>query len=220
MKMLAVFKKGERLRHIGHLDLMRAIHRALRRSDLPIEYSKGFNPHILLNIAAPLSLYTYGSREVMEVPLEKDITKEAFMSALSGALPQDIVLLSAKPIADNHPASMSLLHAASYDVFLKDFTLSQEDLDRFLAQENITVLKKSKSKLKECDIRPMIYELKMKNPNTLHMVLALGEKATCKPDLLLTSLSDFLQVQKPRTLIERTALLGLWQNELVPLENL
>ena len=32
MRMLAVFRKGERLRHIGHLDIMRAMQRALRRS--------------------------------------------------------------------------------------------------------------------------------------------------------------------------------------------
>ena len=43
MRMLAVFCKGERLRHIGHLDLMRAMQRALRRSELPVSYSKGLN---------------------------------------------------------------------------------------------------------------------------------------------------------------------------------
>ena len=54
MKMIVVFEKKERLRLIGHLDLMRAMQRALRRSDLPLRYSQGFNPHILLNFAAPL----------------------------------------------------------------------------------------------------------------------------------------------------------------------
>ena len=49
MRMMAVFEKGERLRHIGHLDIMRSTQRALRRSGLPVSYSKGFNPHILIS---------------------------------------------------------------------------------------------------------------------------------------------------------------------------
>lgn len=44
--MMVVFEKGETLRYIGHLDLMRAMQRALRRSGLPIRYSNGFNPQI------------------------------------------------------------------------------------------------------------------------------------------------------------------------------
>ena len=62
--MLAVFCKGERLRHIGHLDLMRAMQRALRRSELPVSYSKGFNPHILLTFASALSTGAWGKREI------------------------------------------------------------------------------------------------------------------------------------------------------------
>ena len=53
--MIAVFEKSERLRHIGHLDIQRAVMRALRRSGLPVSYSKGFNPHILLTFASALS---------------------------------------------------------------------------------------------------------------------------------------------------------------------
>ena len=53
--MMAVFEKSPRLRHIGHLDIQRAVQRALRRSGLPVSYSKGFNPHILLTFASALS---------------------------------------------------------------------------------------------------------------------------------------------------------------------
>ena len=42
--MMAAFEKGAELRYIGHLDLMRTMQRALRRSHLPIKYSNGFNP--------------------------------------------------------------------------------------------------------------------------------------------------------------------------------
>lgn len=60
--MMAVFEKGERLRHIGHLDIQRAVQRALRRSMLPVAYSNGFNPHILLTFASALSTGYAGRR--------------------------------------------------------------------------------------------------------------------------------------------------------------
>ena len=54
MRMLAVFEKGERIRHIGHLDIQRSVQRGLRRSGLPVAYSNGFNPHILITFASAL----------------------------------------------------------------------------------------------------------------------------------------------------------------------
>ena len=81
--MMAAFEKGEKLRFIGHLDLMRTMQRALRRSHLPIKYSNGFNPHIRLSFAAPLSVGVAGKREMMEVPVEDGTAPEEFISKLN-----------------------------------------------------------------------------------------------------------------------------------------
>lgn len=103
MRMMVVFEKGETLRYIGHLDLMRAMQRALRRSELPVSYSKGFNPHILLTFASALSTGAWGKREIMDVTLERDISPETFMEAMNAALPEDLRVLSA-----NRPPAMPL----------------------------------------------------------------------------------------------------------------
>lgn len=87
MKMIVVFSLKDRLKYIGHLDLMRAMQRALRRGGLPVRYSQGFNPHILLSFAAPLSVGMEGLREVMEVPYEGNITPNEFIHKLNAALP-------------------------------------------------------------------------------------------------------------------------------------
>ena len=88
--MMAVFEKSERLRHIGHLDIQRAMQRALRRSGLPVSYSKGFNPHILLTFASALSTGAIGEKEIMDVSLNEDVTAEAFLAAMNEALPPDM----------------------------------------------------------------------------------------------------------------------------------
>ena len=65
----------------------------------------------------------------------------------------------------------------------------------------------------------MIYDLPLAG-DTLHMALALSEKATCKPDLLLQTLFDFAGLERPAARITRTQLLGEADGVLTPLENL
>ena len=220
MKMIVVFEKAPRLRHIGHLDLMRAMQRALRRSGLPLRYSQGFNPHILLTFAAPLSVGMPGKREVMEVPIEGEMTGEAFLAKLSAALPPDLPVLSVQPVDDRHPAPMALLTAAVYQAELETVPENfGEMVEKYLAQKEIPAVRKTKTGMKPCDLRPMIYGLTL-NGNTLTMVLALCESATCKPDLLLSSLFEFAGAERPRALITRTQLLGEKNGSLVPLESL
>ena len=220
MKMIAVFEKKPRLRHIGHLDLMRAMQRALRRSGLPLRYSQGFNPHILLTFAAPLSVGMPGEREIMEVPLEGEITPEEFIQMLSPALPPDLPLLSARPVDDHHAAPMALLSAAVYEAKLSRVPSGLDAaLDRFLAQKEIPVMRKTKSGLKPADIRPMIHDLRL-DGDSLLMTLSLSEKAACKPDLLLQTLFEFAGVERPPLLITRKQLLGGENGAFLPLENM
>ena len=219
MKMIVVFEKKERLRLIGHLDLMRAMQRALRRSDLPLRYSQGFNPHILLNFAAPLSLGMPGKREIMEVPLEKPVNEKEFVAKLSSALPSDLPLVSVRAVKDEHPAPMASLTAAMYTAKMETVPEGLADaIARFLSQDQIPAIRKTKSGMKECDLRPMIYDLALTG-DTLRMTLALCEKATCKPDLLLNTLFDSAGMERPRMLITRTQMLGS-EDCFMPLEML
>ena len=220
--MMAVFEKGARLRHIGHLDIQRAMQRALRRSGLPVSYSKGFNPHILLTFASALATGAMGEKEILDVSLDAPVEADAFMTAMNAALPPDMQLSFAKPMEDKHPALMAMVCAADYELTLPDDaaarTLAQA-LPGFLAQESIMAMRKSKSGMKECDIRPLIHHLRMEG-HILIARLTLTEASTCKPDMLLTALSAFAGIEAPRMLVNRKGLLGESDGQLVPLETL
>lgn len=217
MKMLVVFEKVPRLRHIGHLDLMRAMQRALRRSGLPVKFSQGFNPHLLLTFAAPLSVGMSGKREIMEVPLGADVTEEEFLEKLNAALPPELPCLSARIVDDKHPASMASLAAAEYEIVIDPEGAALCDVvESFMAQESIMALRKTKSGEKMVDIRPMIFNLEVSGERTLRCTLALSEKATCKPELLLDALSSHAGLEtRPRVLTSRLQMYGAG---LVPLE--
>lgn len=71
VRYLIKFTKEADIKFVAHLDLMRTIQRIIRRSGLPIEYSKGFNPHMTLSIAQPLSVGVYSEGEYMDIVLSK-----------------------------------------------------------------------------------------------------------------------------------------------------
>ena len=219
--MMAVFEKGERLRHIGHLDIMRSTQRALRRSGLPVSYSKGFNPHILITFASALSTGAVGRHELMDVTLDKPVTAEEFLAAMNAAMPPDMQLSSAKALDDRHPALM--VCAASYDLHVLDAAAAKKCADAipaFLQQGSIMAMRKTKSGVKECDIRPLIHSLKAEGDH-LYATLTLTESTACKPDMLLTALCGFAGCETPRMLVIREHLLGENERgELVPLESL
>ena len=218
MKMLVTFEKAFRLRMIGHLDLMRAMQRALRRSDLPIRYSQGFNPHILLAFAAPLSLGHTGLREVMEVPVEGNVEPAFFKSRLQEALPPEIAIVTARAVDDAHKSPMALLYAARYRADLETLPPSlADDLNPFLAQEHIEAVKKNKSGEKNVDLKPMIHELAL-NGNALYCTLDLREESSCKPELLLKTFADHAGCPLPHVLYTRMMLFAKQDEALIPLE--
>ena len=222
--MMAVFEKSPRLRHIGHLDIQRAFQRALRRSGLPVSYSKGFNPHILLTFASALSTGYAGTHEIMEVQLEREVSPEEFVAAMNGAMPPDMQLSSAKVLPDQHVALMAAVAAADYTITLTDDAAAQTVADRleaFLAQESIMAVRKTKSGMKETDIRPLIHTLTVEG-SAIHAVMTLTERLACKPGMLIDALTAFFGMETaPRAMVVRNRLLGLDDNgALVPLETL
>jgi len=49
------FCRGEEVKFISHLDLMRLWQRAIKRAGISVAYSEGFSPHPRISLAAPLA---------------------------------------------------------------------------------------------------------------------------------------------------------------------
>ncbi len=226
MRMIASFEKTDRVRHIGHLDLMRAVQRALRRSGLPIRYSQGFNPHVVLAFASPLPVGVSGLEELMEVAMEADCPADEFAIRLAPAMPASLPLLSARAVDDRHPKLMAALRTAGYEVTLPhtdDARALTENIAPLLARPDIWAVRKTKSGEKPCDIRPMLHELSAlpgEGDVRLAMRVSLTEKDTLKPDLLLRALADQAGVSVPEARVRRVRLFGEKDGQPIPLMEL
>ncbi|WP_054632612.1 TIGR03936 family radical SAM-associated protein [Thermoclostridium stercorarium] len=56
MKIRFRFDRGEELKYIGHLDVMRLFERAFKRAEIPVTHSQGFNPRPHIVFAQPMAL--------------------------------------------------------------------------------------------------------------------------------------------------------------------
>ncbi len=66
------FAKYGVVKFIGHLDVMRYFQKVIRRSELPVKYSAGFNPHQIMSFAQPLGVGITSDGEYMEVEFEDE----------------------------------------------------------------------------------------------------------------------------------------------------
>ena len=224
MRMLAVFEKGERIRHIGHLDIQRSVQRGLRRSGLPVAYSNGFNPHILITFASALSTGACGLREIMDVTMAEEVTAEEFLERMNKAMPPEMRLSEARALDQKHPALMASLRAAKYDLLIRDPEQAEKlaaAIPGMMEKETVMAMRKTKTALKECDIKPLIHELKSEGQHIL-ATLTLTEREACKPGMLTEALTREAGIEgEVRMLVTRTALLGADEaGNLVPLETL
>ncbi len=110
------FCRGEEVKFISHLDLMRLWMRALIRAGVPLAYSEGFNPHPRLSLAAPLAVGVTSEAELMDIFLSKWASPHFFTATVSRQLPPGIEILQTYPIGPNQPALPAQVRYAEYRI--------------------------------------------------------------------------------------------------------
>jgi radical SAM-linked protein len=113
------FGRGEEIKYISHLDLMRLWQRALARADIPLAYSEGFNPHPRMSLAAPLALGVTSEAELMDIFLARWSSPHAFSAAITAQMPKGIEIRQVFNIAPTMPSLQSQVSSAEYNVGLE-----------------------------------------------------------------------------------------------------
>ncbi len=110
------FSRGEEIKYISHLDLMRLWERALRRSGVPIAYSQGFSPRPKISLAAPLAVGVTSEGELMALFMARRVSPQFFIKAVSQQLPPGIEVLEVQEIGLRVPSLQSQVRYAEYRV--------------------------------------------------------------------------------------------------------
>lgn len=165
MKARIKFSKTGSMRFIGHLDVMRYFQKAFRRAGIPVSYSQGYSPHQILSFTSPLGIGLTSDAEYLDMELTECPEPERMVEKMNAQMNDEIRVKEFMLLPEDAKPSMAMLAACDYLIAGKpgyeshfwDSDWTAECLDRFLAQDQILIRKKTKRSEKEVDIRPNIY---------------------------------------------------------------
>ena len=177
------YEKKEDARWLSHLDVLRAFERALRRSELPVAYTEGFNPRPKLWFAAPIGVGVTGQAELAAFDLDVPIDSEEVAERIAAALPEGFAARGAWPIdVKRAPFPPDTVNRMALDLGVPE-GVSEADfrggMSRLMAEPAIEIAREKEGRRKTIDIRPRIA--------ALELVRFADEAATVAVDLIQTN---------------------------------
>lgn len=197
MKARIKFRKYGALRFIGHLDVMRFFQKVMRRADIPIAFTGGYSPHMIMSFASPLGIGLSSDGEYFDIELREAVSSPEAVRRMNEACVEGIEVVSLRQIAEEKKMTgMTILSGADYLVSLKKGCLPEDwkkKFVEFMSQPEIRVVKQTKRSEKEVDIRPMIYQWEIRGDD-LFLQLAAGSAQNLKPDLVMETFCQYLDL--------------------------
>ena len=185
MKVRIKFSKEGPMKFVGHLDTMRYFQKALRRAELPVAFSGGYSPHMIMSFAAPLGVGLTSNGEYMDLEVHSLTSCEDVKTRLNAASVPGIEITSVKILPDKAGNAMASVAAAGYTVTFREGRGPHFDLapavERFLAKEEILIAKETKKGSREINLKEGIYEMKAVDSNSLYLLVDASSAGNIKP---------------------------------------
>jgi len=204
------FGRGEELKFISHLDIMRLWQRALHRAGIPLAYSEGFSPHPRISLAAPLPIGVTSKAELMDIFCTKWVSPHFFTAAVSQQLPHGIEILQVYSIALTMPSLQSQVGYIEYRVEVeteKEQEYVESAIDNLLSVKYLPWQHQRDTGLRRYDLRALINELWLidwhRGYCTLGMRLYCDNRGSGRPEQVTAALGFSHRPQS----IDRTKLI-------------
>jgi radical SAM-linked protein len=189
-----LFSRGQEIKFISHLDLIRVWHRALRRAGIVLAYSEGFNPHPKLSLAAPLPLGITSEAELMDIYIAQLLSAHTLTARLKPELPTGLDIIQAFVIPLPLPSLQAQIHFAEYIVRVP--ATSQEALSEaitaLLALDSLPWQHQRDTGTKCYDLRPLIDDIKLlvldRGLASVFMRLHHGSEGAGRPEQVVKAL--------------------------------
>ena len=187
-KLRLALHKGEELRFLSHLDFAQAVERMIRRAEIKMAYSEGFNPHMKISFSSALALGVTAEAEYIDMDILEEDTLESIMERLNRVAPHGLEVLGGKVMPEKVKKMMAICNYAIYevtgpvtdvdvdwDVLLKSFNDATE-----ISYEKVTPKKTRIIDVKEFVKEPIVATVK-DGMVTLTMGIGIYPQGTIKP---------------------------------------
>ncbi len=198
MKIRIKYAKTGVLRYIGHLDVMRYFQKAIRRAGLDVAYSQGFSPHQLITFAAPLGLGVTSEGEYFDAVMNSVTTSADMVHRLNQTMADGMEVRSIVALPEGAKTAMAVVAGSDYLISFREGYMEPHmflsKVEDFMAQDVIEVLKVSKTKETQMDIKSLIYDMHVCG-DKIYMLLSTGSVDNIKPELVMEAMCKLLKVE-------------------------
>ena len=192
----------------------------MRRANIPIAYSAGFNPHMIMSFASPLGIGLTSQGEYLDIELKQAIDSALALQKLNQHTVNEIELLEFRQIAsEKKHGAMTILAACDYRFKLNEPLIGLADkIVEFLEKPAILVTKQTKRSEAEIDLRPLIYQFIALDEQSIFMKLAAGSVQNVKPQLVWETFCQVYNIEMNELLqYERLEMYAKQDDNLVAL---
>lgn len=197
------FGRKGMMRFLSHLEQIEVFRRTIRRANLPVPFTSGFNPQLKMSFGPAISVGYESESEYIELDLTQKVDLIEIETKIKSVLPGDFKLLSIKKIPLFFPSLDSLINLVNYKAGIE---IPEQKITELLAKTEIIVEKRKKDRIENIDIRPLIKQLKNDN-GLLFLQLKYGPKKNIKPEKIIQQLTGLSENDVKLVIINRTELL-------------
>jgi len=186
------YAKSGRLRFLSHLEVLRAMERVIRRADLPVAVTQGFNPHMKIAFGPALPVGTAGEREYLDVWLTRYTGADEVLARLVGASPAALAPIEARYVGGSEPSLTAAATIAVYVVTVNGEGSGEDGvraaLDRLVATGSLEIEHKGKQKVydlaqslpKEPDVR-----VSPEGATLVSLTVRMGPQGSLRPEVFV-----------------------------------
>ena len=228
------------VKYLGHLDMLRYFQKVILRSNLPIRYSEGFNPHQIMSFAYPLGVSMETMGDYLDIDLVfddsfefSDVNREIaycnqMKDAMNNVMDEGMALEGVSLVPAGELTAMAAVYAADYSIRCKsDKNITPAMIQDYLMQPEILILKESKKSKKGdatnvIDIKEGILSFSLASsysPDTFVFSASLrsGSEMNIKAQTLVQSFGEFCQANLFITELQRVELYRMSPKGIVSL---
>ena len=181
--LIVKYTKTDSACYVSHVDTLRTINRTFSRADAEVDYSEGFNPHMLVFFSPPNAVGVESECEYFAVSTKDD---NDFVGRFNKNAPHGFVAQKMW-VADKNPNLAKEITRAQYEI--TGFGIGKAGVDRILQMEEFNVSFKDKNGEKTKDYKSFVIDVKIVDDDSICVTLKFGNE-NLRPDRFIDGLNQ------------------------------
>ncbi|MEE8417173.1 MAG: TIGR03960 family B12-binding radical SAM protein, partial [candidate division Zixibacteria bacterium] len=212
------YTRGERLRFLSHLDTIRTLYRAIRRSGIPAAFSEGYHPHLKISFGPPLPVGYTSEAEYCDIQLTQPY-REEFVGKLNDALPPSLEIIGHKHYFTKRASLSKQLNLARYEMpFIDNRPFDIEKLRRIASEKILVVTRTRQDTEKTIDVGKYIEKLEIAGDRLIAYIMQTPEGHIKAEEIMIFGLGIDAESVKPLTIHRKYQFQKLGERLIDPLD--